>query len=71
MSFGLSNAPATFQATMNQLLKPFLCKFLIFFTLFLIYSSSLDIHLHHLTLVQTLGKENFYLNSRNVYLPKP
>jgi hypothetical protein len=36
MPFGLCNAPSTFQATMNSIFCPHLCKFiLVFFTTFL------------------------------------
>lgn len=61
MPFGLSNAPSTFQATMNHIFRTVLRKFvLVFFDDILIYSTSWDLHLQHLETVFSILKDNIF-----------
>lgn len=62
MPFGLTNAPSTFQAALNDLLRPFLRKFvLVFFYDILIFSQSWTDHLLHVEQVLALLlQQQFY-----------
>ncbi|XP_044474694.1 uncharacterized protein LOC123202715 [Mangifera indica] len=65
MPFGLSNAPATFQALMNTVFRDHLRRFiLVFFDDILIYSRDLADHLEHLHTALTLLSEHHLVLNR-------
>lgn len=59
MPYGLTGAPATFQATMNQILAPLLRKcVVVFIDDILIYSKSYEEHVEHIRMVFELLREH-------------
>lgn len=59
MPYGLTGAPATFQAVMNHILKPLLRKcVVVFIDDILIYNKSYEEHLQHVQMVFQILQEH-------------
>jgi len=66
MPFGLTNAPSTFQALMNEVLRPFLRRcVLVFFDDILIYNKSWTEHLQHMRMVFAILREHSLVLKRS------
>lgn len=73
LTFGLTNAPATFQTCMNQIFAKHLNKFvLLYLDDVVVYSNTLSEHLQHLrTVLTTLRQNRFFAKLSKCVFGKP
>ena len=73
LSFGLVNAPATFQAVMDRLFHPYLDKFVVcYLDDILVYSKDIEEHLEHLRQVfDVLRWEQLYAKVSKCHWAQP
>lgn len=70
MSFGLTNAPPTFQALLNEVLGPYLRKLVfVFFDDILIYGKNMEKHVEHMRIVLVFAHQ-LYANKKSVSFGK-
>jgi len=63
MPFGLTNAPATFMRVMNDVIRPFINEFVIFYLdNILAFSNTWEDHVNHVKqTLDVLKRENLYV----------
>ena len=66
MPFGLMNAPATFQSSINEVFRPYIRRFIVvFFDDILVYSPDLTSHCGHLRVIlQLFADQSLYANQK-------
>ncbi|GIL68945.1 hypothetical protein Vafri_22205, partial [Volvox africanus] len=73
LSFGLTNAPATFQAVMDRMFRPYIDRFVVcYLDDILVYSKTREEHLEHLKLVlEVLRREQMFAKRAKCFWAQP